>query len=291
MNAIITLLASIVIGLFFIGPYLAARFAIELLIVKQPAKAQTSTEELARSLFFSVPFVAVASFLVWLRFHTHYVFDPATLDVVFASGITFEKRWPAMQAMWPVRSVLLVVYVEVAIFVSLVWLAVHLLRITKTSTRRLSWNYVYRKLASPYLKSEWDVLANQLLLPRGTVVQADVATKGGKVFLGTLEGVVTNSDGTLRHMELSSPTIRAVRPEASAEQSETPVLQDYVFRNSFYFVVLASEISNVNLRFAESGGLLAAEGGKHETGDPVEGRTAPRGRVRRLGSGRTTATA
>lgn len=190
MNAIITLIASLVIATFFLGPHLAARFAIERLIVKQPAKTQTSTEEFGRALFFSVPVVGLACFLVWLHAHYQYVFVPDKLDCIFASQSSFGQRWSALDALWPIRDILVGTYLEVLVYVGLIWLAVRFSRPTRSARLSRLSTLLFslgKFFTSPYFKSEWDVLASGILLPLHTEMLADVKTKSGKIFLGTLE--------------------------------------------------------------------------------------------------------
>ena len=252
MNAIITLLASLVIAVFFLGPHLAARFAIEWLIVKQPAKAQTSTEEFARALFFSVRLVGIAAFLVWLYTHQRYVFDPEALDRLFASDSSFQERWSALPSLWPVRDLLVCTYLEVLAYVGLVWLSVrsYVHSAQSATSYGRAWALISRFITSPYLKSEWDVLASGILLPPETEMLAAIETKGGKIFLGTLADVRTNPDGSLRHLQLSKVSIRVKKNTQPGEAEQQTRDQPYIFQDSYYFVVFASEISNVNLRFA-----------------------------------------
>ncbi len=271
MNAIITLVASLLIAVFFLGPHLAARFAIERLVVKQPAKAQTSTEEFGRALFFSVPFVGIAALLVWLYSHTRYVFDPDVLDGIFASN-TSKERWSALHGMWPVRDILVWTYLEVLTYVFLVWFAVRSYARKPRSARIFSLDRFSRFVTSPYLKSEWDVLARGILLPPSTEMLADVETKSGKIFLGTLEGVKTNADGSLRHLQLSKVSIRVQKGGPTEMRVSSRMLDEpYVFRDSFYFVILAGEISNINLRFAlpEGSDLEGLEGPPQTTANPT----------------------
>jgi hypothetical protein len=100
--------------------------------------------------------------------------------------------------------------------------------------------------------SEWDLLFSDMLLPEGTFrIMADVLTKTGGLYQGTIQDRMLNNDGSLQSITLANPR-RFEREEfrkAKAEDIET-VSDEFWFNiPGNLFIVMASDIANLNLRY------------------------------------------
>jgi hypothetical protein len=246
---------SILLALFFIGPALLARQAMERRL-RQPTRAQTSTEELARYIFFSSFFVVIAALATWASITflpTKYAFNLDALNPLFADGSSLQTRW--WDSTWVIRWMMAWLYLLDFAYIGLLYLAIPLFG-------RLNgiWRDLCAFLLAPYLRSDWDVLAAKIGFLPNTEIQADVEVKGGKIFMGKLEKLQTSSDGGLLYLQLLTPAIRArnaptvfplavqVGTHTGTVQSGQTIAPNYVFKESSRFVILASDISNINFR-------------------------------------------
>jgi hypothetical protein len=126
----------------------------------------------------------------------------------------------------------------------------------------LNYNRIWRRLHRRWMRtllativpriSEWDLLFSDMLLPEGTFrIMADVLTKTGGLYQGTIQDRMLNNDGSLASITLANPRRfeRAEFRKAKAEDIET-VPDEYWFNvPGNLFIVMASDIANLNLRY------------------------------------------
>jgi hypothetical protein len=100
--------------------------------------------------------------------------------------------------------------------------------------------------------SEWDLLFSDMLLPEGTFrIMADVLTKTGGLYQGTVQDRMLNSDGSLQSITLANPRRfeRAQFRQAKAQDLETVPDEYWINIPGNLFIVMASDIANLNLRY------------------------------------------
>jgi hypothetical protein len=126
----------------------------------------------------------------------------------------------------------------------------------------LNYNRIWRRLHQRWMRtllativpriSEWDLLFSDMLLPEGTFrIMADVLTKTGGLYQGTIQDRMLNNDGSLASITLANPRRfeRAEFRKAKAEDIET-VSDEFWFNiPGNLFIVMASDIANLNLRY------------------------------------------
>jgi hypothetical protein len=100
--------------------------------------------------------------------------------------------------------------------------------------------------------SEWDLLFSDMLLPEGTFrIMADVLTKSGGLYQGTIQDRMLNNDGSLASITLANPR-RFEREEfRKAKAADLETVSDEFWFNipGNLFIVMASDIANLNLRY------------------------------------------
>ena len=126
----------------------------------------------------------------------------------------------------------------------------------------LNYNRVWRRLNQRWMRtllativpriSEWDLLFSDMLLPEGTFrIMADVLTKTGGLYQGTNTDRTLSNDGALVSLTLANPR-RFERTEfRKAKASDLTTTADEYWFNipGNLFIVMASDIANLNLRY------------------------------------------
>jgi hypothetical protein len=126
----------------------------------------------------------------------------------------------------------------------------------------LNYNRIWRRLGRRWLRtllativpriSEWDLLFSDMLLPEGSFrIMADVLTKTGGLYQGAIQDRMLNADGSLQSITLANPR-RFERAEFRKAKSEdlSTVSDEFWFNiPGNLFIVMASDIANLNLRY------------------------------------------
>jgi hypothetical protein len=123
MTALVTLLASVFAALFLIGPAFLSREIIGRLIIKQPSRPQTSTEEFGRLLLQSLAFFLPSTVLVLglLRLLHHSINPYRQLDCILGDTCTHPSaRLAAVHSASPVLWILLGTYLLDLLYIALV---------------------------------------------------------------------------------------------------------------------------------------------------------------------------
>jgi hypothetical protein len=254
---VLALLVSFLIAVYLLGPDLISRWAADLVVFRK-TRVQSHAEEVARSIIGAVVPLVVA--FLWARWSgalgrtgTHddleTVFSSLQSDHFFqthcAQFFTSLRVffWMNFVILW--RLYALVVLLSIARIVIV-----------------LNYNRIWRKLHKRWMRtllativpriSEWDLLFSDMLLPEGSFcIMADVLTKTGGLYQGAIQDRMLNNDGSLQSITLANPRRfeRAEFHKAKAEDIET-VSDEFWFNiPGNLFIVMASDIANLNLRY------------------------------------------
>ncbi|WP_035347245.1 hypothetical protein [Edaphobacter aggregans] len=253
----LALLVSFLIAVYLLGPNLIARWAADLVVFRK-TRAESRAEEVARSVIgATVPLVIAVAWARWsgALWSSGTQGDVETVFSALQSDSFFQQHhapfftslyaffWMNYAILWRLYLIVLIacaVRVMIVLNYNLIW-------------RRLRRRWMRTLLATivPRL-SEWDLLFSDMLLPEGTFrIMADVLTKTGGLYQGTVQDRMLNSDGSLASITLANPRRfeRAEFRKAKAEDLET-VPDEYWFNiPGNLFIVMASDIANLNLRY------------------------------------------
>jgi hypothetical protein len=254
---VLALLVSFLIAVYLLGPKLIARWAADLVVFRK-TRVESHAEEVARSIIAAAVPLLLA--VVWARStgalwsagsqgDVETVFSALQSDNFFQTHHAqfFESLyrffWMNFAILWRLY---LIVVVACAVRVFVV----------------LNYNRIWRRLKTRWMRtllativpriSEWDLLFSDMLLPEGTFrIMADVLTKTGILYQGTIQDRMLNGDGSLASITLANPR-RFERAEfRKAKEVDLGAVQDEFWFNipGNLFLVMASDIANLNLRY------------------------------------------
>ena len=253
----LALLVSFLIAVYLLGPNLIARWAADLVVFRK-TRAESRAEEVARSIIgAAIPLVIAVA---WARgtgalWHSGSQADVETVFSALQSDNFFQQHHAQFfeslyRFFWMNYAILWRLYLIVAIACAIRIFVV------------LNYNPIWRRLQKRWMRtllativpriSEWDLLFSDMLLPEGTFrIMADVLTKTGGLYQGTVQDRMLNSDGSLASITLANPRRfeRAEFRKAKSEDIET-VSDEFWFNiPGNLFIVMASDIANLNLRY------------------------------------------
>jgi hypothetical protein len=254
---VLALLVSFLIAVYLLGPNLIARWAADLVVFRK-TRAESHAEEVARSIIgAAIPLVLAIAWARWsgalwssgTQRDVETVFSALQSDNFFQAhhqqffSSLYAFSWMNYAILWRLY---LIVLMASALRVAIV----------------LNYNRVWRRLHRRWMRtllativpriSEWDLLFSDMLLPEGSFrIMADVLTRTGGLYQGTVQDRMLNADGSLQSITLSNPR-RFERSEfrkRKAEDLET-VSDEFWFNiPGNLFIVMASDIANLNLRY------------------------------------------
>jgi hypothetical protein len=249
---VLPLAASFLAALYLLGPDLISRSIIGLIAPRRSASANRG-EEVSRAVLWAVVPLSLA--IVWV-IHTPSLRtwgDSATVLNVYAclsttcSGTDRTNLWPSLRGFLGMNYSLLwreyLLVVVGAIFVCLVIVNFGRLR------RRLKHAFLRELLAqivTPML-ADWHVWLSDMLLPEDDLtLVADVLTKNGMLYQGTVGKEVLAADGSLQTLTLISPR-RFLRDEHTAAGKPDNTEPFWRQIPGSLFILLASDIVNLNV--------------------------------------------
>ena len=253
----LALLVSFLIAVYLLGPNLIARWAADLVVFRK-TRAESHAEEVARSIIgAAVPLLIAFLWARWSgalarvgsRADLETVFSALQSDNYFQSH--HEQFFQSLHAFfWMNFCILWRLYLLVVIF--------SLVRIVIV----LNYNSIWRRLRKRWMRtllativpriSEWDLLFSDMLLPEGSFrIMADVLTKSGGLYQGAVQDRMLNPDGTLLSITLANPRRfeRAEFRKAKEEDLATETEEFWFNIPGNLFIVMASDIANLNLRY------------------------------------------
>jgi hypothetical protein len=247
----------LLIAVYLLGPDLIARWAADLVVFRK-TRVESHAQEVARSILgAAIPLAlavawAHATGALWARGTQR---DVETVFSALQSDNFFQTHhqefftslyaffWMNYAILWRLYFIVLLasgLRVAIVLNYNRVW-------------RRLNKRWMRTLLATIVPRiSEWDLLFSDMLLPEGTFrIMADVLTKTGGLYQGTVQDRMLNSDGSLQSITLANPRRfeRAEFRKAKAEDLAT-VPDEYWFNiPGNLFIVMAADIANLNLRY------------------------------------------
>jgi hypothetical protein len=254
---VLALLVSFLIAVYLLGPDLIARWAADLVVFRK-TRVQSHAEEVARAILgAAVPLVIAVLWARWSgalgRTGSHY--DLETVFSSLESDAFFQRHHPEFFAslrafFWMNFTILWRLYALVAVLAAARIFIV------------LNYNRIWRRLHKRWMRtllativpriSEWDLLFSDMLLPEGSFrIMADVLTKTGGLYQGTVQDRMLNADGSLQSITLANPRRfeRSDFRKAKSEDIET-VSDEFWFNiPGNLFIVMASDIANLNIRY------------------------------------------
>lgn len=253
----LALLVSFLIAVYLLGPNLIARWAADLVVFRK-TRVESHAEEVARSIIGAAIPLALA--VAWARW-TGTLWSSGTqrdVETVF-SALQSDNFFQTHHQQF-FTSLYAFFWMNYAILWRL-YLLVLLASIARV-TIVLNYNRIWRRLHKRWMRtmlativpriSEWDLLFSDMLLPEGTFrIMADVLTKTGGLYQGMVQDRMLNNDGSLQSITLANPRRfeRAEFRKAKEEDLET-VPDEYWFNiPGNLFIVMASDIANLNLRY------------------------------------------
>jgi hypothetical protein len=254
---LLALLVSSMIAVYLLGPDLISRWAADLVVFRK-TRIQSHAEEVARAILGAVIPLAIA--IAWAR-STGALWHSGTqgdVEVVFSalqSDNFFQQHHQEFftslyKFFWMNYTILWRLYALVILFAALRIFVV------------LNYNRIWRSLKKRWLRtalativpriSEWDLLFSDMLLPEGTFrIMADVLTRTGGLYQGTILDRMLNPDGTLQSITLGNPRRFERAQFRKAKEEDLATTSDEYWFNipGNLFVVMAADIANLNLRY------------------------------------------
>ena len=253
----LALLVSFLIAVYLLGPNLIARWAADLVVFRK-TRAESHAEEVARSIIAAaIPLVLAVAWARWAGslWRSGTQADVETVFSALQSDSFFQQHhaqfftslyaffWMNYAILWRLYLIVLIacaVRVVIVLKYNLIW-------------RRLHRRWMRTLLATIVPRiSEWDLLFSDMLLPEGTFrLMADVLTKTGGLYQGTVQDRMLNNDGSLASITLANPRRfeRAEFRKAKSEDIETVPDEFWFNIPGNLFIVMASDIANLNLRY------------------------------------------
>ena len=252
---------TLLVALYVLGPDLIARWILGFAAPRKVV-VQTRAEELTRSVLWAFGPLVLA--LLWThRVGAWHSANWADLRLVYSglySTTDFEhseSAWYAsLQALlWWNLHTLWRLYLIVGVASTLIDLTIWYYGPLRN---RLPFQWLKTLLAVLVLPrvAEWHVLLSPMLLPsRRLQLHADVLAKGGTVYQGRVADKVLNTDGSLQSLTLAEPK-RFLRDVYKADESSGRLGSKASYWRGIpgnLFVVLGSDISNINIRYVAKG--------------------------------------
>jgi hypothetical protein len=254
---VLALLVSLLIAVYLLGPNLIARWAADLVVFRK-TRIESHAEEVARSILGAILPLALA--VVWARW-TGALWSSGTqrdVETVF-SALESDNFFQAHHQQF-FTSLYAFFWMNYAILWRLYFIV--LLASGLRVAIVLNYNRVWRRLDRRWMRtllativpriSEWDLLFSDMLLPEGTFrIMADVLTKTGGLYQGTVQDRMLNGDGSLQSITLANPRRfeREQFRKAKAEDLATVPDEYWINIPGNLFIVMASDIANLNLRY------------------------------------------
>ncbi|QNI36806.1 hypothetical protein [Edaphobacter albus] len=253
----LALLVSFLIAVYLLGPNLIARWAADLVVFRK-TRSQSHAEEVARSILAAAIPLLLA--IAWARW-TGALWARGTqadVEIVF-SALQSDNFFQTHHAQF-FTSLYAFFWMNYAILWRLYFLVMIacLVRILVV----LNYNRIWRHLDKRWMRtllativpriSEWDLLFSDMLLPEGSFrIMADVLTKTGGLYQGAIQDRMLNADGSLQSITLANPRRfeRAEFRKAKAEDLATTAEEYWFNVPGNLFIVMASDIANLNLRY------------------------------------------
>ncbi|MEG9437978.1 hypothetical protein JAO29_17670 [Edaphobacter sp. HDX4] len=253
----LALLVSFLIAVYLLGPNLIARWAADLVVFRK-TRVESRAEEVARSIISAAFPLLIA--IAWAR-GTGALWSSGTqrdVETVF-SALQSDNFFQTHHQQF-FTSLYTFFWMNYAILWRL-YLIVMLASAGRVFVV-LNYNRIWRRLHRRWMRtslativpriSEWDLLFSDMLLPEGTFrIMADVLTRTGGLYQGMVQDRMLNSDGSLQSITLANPRRfgRAEFQKAKAEDIETVTDEFWFNIPGNLFIVMASDIANLNLRY------------------------------------------
>jgi hypothetical protein len=254
----LTLVFSLGAAVFLLGPELVSRWVFGFAVERRNL-VQTRAEEVTRALIWaSVPW-SVTLLWLWLDHRVHLPAGSGDWRVLF-SGLYSETfyqehiqefftsfhavRWTAFEVAWRLYLTDFVLAASLAVSLSnFAYLN------SKPVFRPLVWllnKVVLSRVAT------WHLLLSGMLLPSAKhQLHADVLLKNGVMYQGRVREKTLTGDGALQSLVLADPR-RFLREPFEEHKKEWPGTDSAKYWKPIpgnMFIVLGSEISNLNLRY------------------------------------------
>ena len=253
----LALLVSFLIAVYLLGPNLIARWAADLVVFRK-TRSESHAEEVARSILAAAIPLLLA--IIWARWAGALWArgTQADVEIVF-SALESDNFFQTHHAQF-FSSLYAFFWMNYAILWRLYFVVMIacLVRIVVV----LNYNRIWRRLHKRWMRtllativpriSEWDLLFSDMLLPEGSFrIMADVLTKTGGLYQGAIQDRMLNADGSLQSITLANPRRfeRAEFRKAKAEDLATTTEEYWFNIPGNLFIVMASDIANLNLRY------------------------------------------
>lgn len=253
----LALLVSFLIAVYLLGPNLIARWAADLVVFRK-TRSESHAEEVARSILAAAIPLLLA--IVWAQWRGALWARGTQSDVeIVFSALESDNFFQTHHAQF-FSSLYAFFWMNYAILWRLYFLVMMacLVRIVVV----LNYNRIWRRLHKRWMRtllativpriSEWDLLFSDMLLPEGSFrIMADVLTKTGGLYQGSIQDRMLNADGSLQSITLANPRRfeRAEFRKAKAEDLATTAEEYWFNIPGNLFIVMASDIANLNLRY------------------------------------------
>jgi len=254
---VLALLVSFLIAVYLLGPNLIARWAADLVVFRK-TRIESHAEEVARSIInAAIPLVLAVAWARWSgalwsagsQRDVEVVFSALQSDNFFQTH--HQQFFTSLYAFF---------WMNYAILWRL-YLIVFLIAAIRTAIV-LNYNRVWRRLHKRWMRtllativpriSEWDLLFSDMLLPEGSFrIMADVLTKTGGLYQGAIQDRMLNNDGSLQSITLANPRRFERNDFRKAKSEDLETVPDEFWFNipGNLFIVMASDIANLNLRY------------------------------------------
>jgi hypothetical protein len=254
---VLALLVSFLIAVYLLGPNLIARWAADLVVFRK-TRIESHAEEVARSIISAaIPLILAVAWArgagaLWSagsQRDVETVFSALQSDNFFQTH--HQQFFTSLYAFfWMNYAILWRLYLMV-VLASAVRIAIV-----------LNYNRIWRGLHKRWMRtllativpriSEWDLLFSDMLLPEGNFrIMADVLTKTGGLYQGAIQDRMLNNDGSLQSITLANPRRFERNDFRKAKSEDLATVPDEFWFNipGNLFIVMASDIANLNLRY------------------------------------------
>jgi hypothetical protein len=254
---VLALLVSFLIAVYLLGPTLIARWAADLVVFRK-TRIESHAEEVARSIInAAIPLVLAVAWARWSgalwsagsQHDVEVVFSALQSDNFFQTH--HQQFFTSLYAFF---------WMNYAILWRL-YLIVFLIAAIRTAIV-LNYNRIWRRLHKRWMRtllativpriSEWDLLFSDMLLPEGSFrIMADILTKTGGLYQGAIQDRMLNNDGSLQSITLANPRRFERNDFRKAKSEDLQTVPDEFWFNipGNLFIVMASDIANLNLRY------------------------------------------